>query len=255
MKPMKVLITDDEADSRKVLRNMLVRYFPQFTEILEADTVEKGRALIRVHRPHLTFLDVVLPDGTGFDVLEAVSQLSCKVIFVTAYDEYAVKAFRVGAVDYLLKPVHHEQFIEAVNQALETTYKGITDFKWNELYNLLATGKNIPKIILRTSEAIYATDVEDIIRCEADGGYTHFYLDDGRRITVSRPLKSYQELLPPDVFFRVHQSHLVNLRHFDHYKKKDGGLVVMKDGSLLPVSIRKKEDLMKVLNRLDNSIS
>ena len=252
---MKVLITDDEAESRKVLRNMLNRYFPQFTEILEADSVEKGRALIRIHRPDLTFLDVVLPDGTGFDILEAVSQLSCKVIFVTAYDEYAVKAFRVGAVDYLLKPVHPDQFVEAVNQALQTTYRGVADFRWNELYHLLAAGKNINKIILRTSEAIYAADVEDIIRCEADGGYTHFYLCDGRRITVSKPLKSYQELLPADIFFRVHQSHLVNLRHFDHYKKKDGGLVAMKDGSLLPVAVRKKEDLMNILDRLDKTFS
>lgn len=244
---LKVLIVDDEQNARDVIAVILKKNCAGIDLVGEADGVQTGITAIRELKPDLVLLDIHLKDGTGFDLLKQLGEPEFKIIFITAYEEYALKAFKFSATDYILKPINSKELLDSVGRVVQ-------DFKATTAAELAALNRNYSnqskeskKIILKTSDSIYVVPVTDIIRCESDTYYTKFYLNDGEKIMVSNTLKSYDELLSEFGFFRVHQSHLINMDYFSKFKKVDGGFAVMKDGSEIPVAMRKKELFLQMI--------
>ncbi len=249
---LKTIIVDDVKAVRENIADLLKDFcFSSVTVIAEADSVKSGVEQIIKHKPDLVFLDVEMPDGTGFDLLKKLSGNKIKVIFVTAYDHYSIKAIKYSAIDYLLKPIDIDELKVAVEKAKELIEKENWELKFNALFSNIDSIKSVPtKLILKTSENIHSVNIDDIIRCEADNNYTSFYLLNGKKILVSTTIKEYEDILVDTNFFRVHQSHLINLNHFDYFKKNDGGFVVMKDNSTVPVSTRKRTQLLQLIEKM-----
>jgi two-component system, LytTR family, response regulator len=245
---MKVAIIDDEADARSTLRHFLIQEQPGF-EIREASTVATGIELIDGYKPDLVFLDVMMPDGTGFDLLKQLQAINFKLVIVSGHQEYALQAFRFSAIDYLVKPIDADELRETLSRI-----KPISDQPWNEMLEVLRQAV-LPaqtadrKIVLKDMNAIYVVAVSSIIRCEASDNYTTFFVLGQAPIVVSKPLKEYDDLLAPFRFLRVHQSHLINVNHLQQFNKRDGGSIKMKDGSEVPVSSRKRDLLMDQLSK------
>jgi two-component system LytT family response regulator len=190
-----------------------------------------------------------MPDGTGFDLLNQVGEKNFELIFITAFQEYAIMAIKFSALDYILKPIDAEELKTALQNALDTI-----DFKKEETqYEALTHNLNTHqkrKLVLKTQESVHVVDLNEIIRCEADKNYTFFYLNSGKKILVSRTLKDFELLLANHGFFRVQQSHLINLEYIDRYDKSEGGSVIMKDGAAVPLSTAKKEQFFQLLENL-----
>lgn len=248
---MRIVLVDDDSIIRENLKTLLSIYSPQSVVVAEADGVKAGLACIKEHKPDLVLLDVEMNDGTGFDLLYLYGQLDFKVIFVTGHDAYAIRAFKISAIDYVLKPVDPNDLLVALKKAEGTAERNEQQVRVANLVQNNREDRSNQKIILKDSETVYLVAVKDIIRCESETNYTRFYLIDGRVLMVSKTLKEYDTLFEGLSFFRAHQSHLINLLHFDRYEKKDGGTLFMKDGSALPVAVRKKEALMAALERLN----
>jgi two-component system, LytTR family, response regulator len=244
---MRIVLIDDDQTIRENLTTLLSIYAPECTIVGEADSVKNGLEKIREFKPELVLLDVRLKDGTGFDLLSFYGKLDFKVVFVTGHDGYAIKAFKFSAIDYILKPVDPDDLVSALNKVKQIGDTKEQNLKVANLVQNKRLDSEEQKIILKDSETVYLVAVNDIIRCESETNYTRFYLVDGRVLMVSKTLKEYDTLFEDQSFFRAHQSHLINLRHFDRFEKKDGGQVFMKDGSTLPVAVRKKESLMMAL--------
>jgi len=242
-----VIVVDDEQKARETIINILGLSNLDFKISGEADSVNSAYDLINKKHPDLVLLDINLPDGTGFDLIKMFSHINFKVIFITAHEEYAIKAFKFSALDYILKPITAGDLIQAVEKADETISKEENEIKINAVLSNL---EKIKKIVLKTAESIHIVQVKNIIRCEADVNYTTFYLDNGESLLVSKTLKEYSELLETSGFFRTHQSHLVNFDHILRYDKTEGGHLVMNDESIVPVSSRKKDDLFKLFERM-----
>ncbi|HEY8399674.1 MAG TPA: response regulator [Cytophagaceae bacterium] len=240
----KAIIIDDEKKSRITLRNQLEKYCENIQIIAEADSVQSGINEITRHNPEVVFLDIQMPDGTGFDLLNSFNEINFKIIFITAYDQFAVKAFKFSAVDYLLKPVDPDQLVAAVKK-LEKMDE-LTEMT-SKLRLLMENKLNIKKIALPTFEGIKLAKIDEIIRCEADSNYTTIYITNNRKIVVTRTLKEYEELLSGFDFVRIHKSHLINLRFVDKYVSGDGGYVIMEDGSQVEVARRRKDVLLNLL--------
>jgi two-component system LytT family response regulator len=247
---LRAIIIDDIDAIRQKNSALIAEYCPNVALIAEADSVESGVEAIRKFVPDLVFLDVELSDGTGFDLLQQLRPVNFKVIFVTAYQEFAVKAFRFSAIDFLLKPIDPEELVTAVKKAEETLNKELLELQFSTLFANIERPRNLTKLVLRTAEKIYSVDVQDIIRCESERNYTTFYLNNGQKLLLSTTLKEYETLLLPMGFFRSHQSHLINLLYFDHYVKGDGNTIVMKDQSKVPLAIRKKDEFLQLLTTL-----
>jgi len=241
-------IVDDVAQARETLKEDLETYCPDVEIIGEADGVVTGSKLLRGIKPDIVFLDIQLQDGSGFDILEIVPDLEAKVIFTTASDEFAIKAFKFSAVDYLLKPVDPDELMEAVKKATEA------NISQNKNYDLLLDTmkeKELPqRMALHTLEKIHVTEISDIVRCESSGNYTTFFFKSGQKLLVTKTLKEFDNMLSEHKFARVHQSHLINTHQIKEYVKVDGGYLVMHDGSRVPVSLRKKASVMKLLDEL-----
>lgn len=245
---IKAIIIDDEKNCRETLLAMLKSYCPQVQVIAECKSVDEGIRMIHAQNPDLLFLDVEMPNATGFDLLEQVGQTDFEVIFTTAHDHYALKAFRYSALDYLLKPIHGEDLVNAVSRFEKKTNKQDSSLQLNLLLSNLKNLKSpVNKIALPASDGLNLVDVQDIIRLEADGNYTNFITAHGKHI-VSKSLKEYDDLLSDNNFLRIHQSHLINLNYVKKYVRGDGGHIVMQDGTTLPVSIRKKHDVLEKLS-------
>ncbi len=244
---IKTVIIDDEAEGRNVVSNVLKNYCPEVEILGEADSVASGFNLIKKTDPHLVFLDVQMPDGTGFNLLEQFDEIAFQVVFVTAYEQYAIRAFKYSAIDYILKPIDPQLLIEAVEKArLLPPAKSQTT---ERVVNLLENSKTISKIALPTQNGYRFVKVQDIVRCESDNNYTLFYLQSNKQFIVTRTLKDYEVLLKNESFVRVHQSHLINLNYVDQYIKGEGGTAIMSDGSEIEVSRRKKELFLKSMLR------
>lgn len=237
------------------MKGFLSLYAPDIQILGEADSVKSGINAIEYHQPNVVFLDIQLGDGTGFDILEQLVQkngsLSCHVVFITAHEQYAVKAFRFSALDYLLKPVDPEELrkvIEKIKKALTVNdnYAHIDLL----LENIRKKVDKFKRIALSTSDGIHLFEVSDIIRCESQDNYTKFYIKDSKPILIAKTLKEYEDLLSEQGFERIHQSHLINLAYLRSYIKKDGGYAVMADNSHLPISQRKKERLQELLRSM-----
>ncbi len=247
----RTIIIDDEIKARETIVEMMKIYCKNVIIVAQAQDVKSGISAIKQYKPDLILLDIKLPDGSGFDLLKKLDIIDFKIIFITAYEQYAIKAFRFSALDYLLKPIDPEELINAVEKVDKSIGNDNLNLKLDAfLSNIPNISKEVKKIVLKTSDNIYLVDVQDIIRCESDRNYTMFYLVNGEKIIVSRTLKEFDELLNKYNFFRVHQSHIINLRYVVRYEKRNKNCVVMKDNSKIPVSFRKKNELLKIFKTL-----
>ncbi|MBN2237970.1 MAG: response regulator transcription factor [Bacteroidales bacterium] len=248
---IKAVCIDDEQLARESIID-LIKLSNQEIEIVgEAESVESAIQIIHTHHPDLVFLDIQLADGTGFDLLQKLTKINFKLIFITAYEEFALRAIKFSAIDYLLKPINPADFFAALSKA-ETIFEKENQHKQLEalISHLNPDEKKKKKLVLRTAESIHLIDIQDIIRCEANSGYTEFYLDSGKSILVSKGLIEFDELLSECGFIRTHQSHLININFIESYEKTDGGYILMRDKSNVPVSNRKKENMIRFFEKL-----
>lgn len=248
---LRAIIIDDIESIRKRHLAIIKTSCPNISIIGQADSVASGTTLIKQLMPDLVFLDVEMPDGSGFDLLQRLKPINFKVIFITGHEDFAIRAFRFSAIDYLLKPLEASQLIEAVKKAEESLSKEIFDMKLTNLFANLDRPKNHQKLILKTAEKIYSVNIQDIVNCESDKNYTTFNFINAPKLVVSTNLKEYENLLTPFNFFRTHKSHLINMAYFDHFIKTDGGnRIVMKNKVNIPLSVRKKEEFLVLLENL-----
>ena len=249
------LLIDDDSNLRNGMKGLLSLYAPDIQILGEADSVKAGISAIEYHQPNVVFLDIQLGDGTGFDILEQIVQkngsLSCHVVFITAHEQYAVKAFRFSALDYLLKPVDPEELRKVIDK-IKKALTGNDNYAHIDLLleNIRKKVDKFKRIALSTSDGIHLFEVSDIIRCESQDNYTKFYIKDSKPILIAKTLKEYEDLLSEQGFERIHQSHLINLAYLRSYIKKDGGYAVMADNSHLPISQRKRERLQELLKSM-----
>lgn len=245
------IIVDDEERHHETLNKMLTNFCPEIQLLGDAFNVKEAINLIDEKSPQLIFLDIEMPGGNGFTLFEHFDDPPFEVIFTTAHDLYAINAIKYAALDYLMKPVNIRELQEAVARATKIISKSENTSSNQKIdvlkSNLKLEDKRLTKIALPSSDGIDFIEAEAIIRAEAERSYSNFYLENGKKILVSKPLKEYEALLEQCNFFRVHKSHMINLTHIEKYIKGKGGYVIMKDGSHVDVSVRKKDDL---LNRL-----
>ncbi|MBQ0734490.1 LytR/AlgR family response regulator transcription factor [Aquimarina celericrescens] len=243
------IIVEDMPDALQLLKSDLKANHPEIKVIDTAQSVVEAAKSLRNTEPDILFLDIMLGDGTGFDVLEIFPELKSKIIFVTASDEYAIRAFKFAAIDYVLKPYSNQELAQAIEKAKQQIQPNSE--RLNILKNTLSAPEQKPdKISLHTLDKIIIVSLDDIIRCESDSNNTIFYLQDGQKIFVTKTLKYFADMLKSYQFLRVHQSHLVNLQCISAFIKTDGGYLMLKNGENIPVSVRKKNEVMEILDRL-----
>lgn len=241
---MNCIIVDDEPTSVIVLRKLLQQFCPEITIVGEAHSGDEAIELIRQHKPDLVFLDIEMPFGNAFDLLKRLPVIDFEIIFVTAFDNYAVNAFKFSALDYLLKPVDIDDLKKAVSKAQQRLKeKNFNQRLENFLHNVSQAGTH--KIALPTLEGLVFFDTNDIINCTAEGPYTVFNFKDGKNLLVTGTLKEFEEMLPENSFCRVHHSHLINIDHIRKYYKGKGGYVEMTNGKTIEVSQRKKDEFLE----------
>ena len=245
----KALIIDDENRTRDLIAKMINSFGLDLEAIPAGENVKSGIEAINEIKPDIVFLDIQMPDGTGFDVLKSVQNKNFEVIFITAHEEFAIKAIKFSALDYILKPVDPTELRTAVERALTSLDSKKEESQFEALQNNIQTNQK-RRLVLKTQESVHVVELDQIIRCEADRNYTSFFLTEGRKILVSKTLKEYETLLSGHSFLRVQQSHLVNLDYVDRYDKGNGGSVVMKDGSEVPLSPAKREIFFKILENM-----
>ncbi|MBK6524501.1 MAG: response regulator transcription factor [Crocinitomicaceae bacterium] len=238
---IRAVIIDDIPEAISVLKSDLENYCVNIEVVGSAEGVVTGAKLIRDLKPDLVFLDIQMKDGSGFDLLEIVPDVQFKLIFTTASDEFAVKAFKFAAVDYLLKPIDPDELMDAVSriEGQDKAAQRIDLLKENFV--------KAKRIALNTLEKIHIVNVEEILRCESNINYTMFYFTDGTKLLVTKTLKEFDNLLSGHNFIRVHQSHLINTNFIKEFLKSAGD-IVMKDGTKVPVSTRKKQVLMDMIS-------
>ena len=247
---IRCVIVEDEEMARNVLKSLLAQYCPDVMVCAEADDVISGKNMIETFRPDMVFLDIEMPGGSGFKLLTSIENKDFEVVFITAYEQFAIKAIRHDALDYILKPIDPKELVAAVEKVNEAKYKKTLKKQYdNLLKNLDPEQLVVRKISLSTSDKIHLIDVDDIIRCESDNYYTIIFFKDGTSLMVSKTLKDMEQKLEEYDFVRTHKSHLVNMRCIMNFIK-DEMMVVMTDGTKVPVSKRKKEKILEVINNL-----
>ena len=245
MPNLRAILVDDEAHCLETLRWQLDRYCPSVEVIGTHRSAREALTDIARQKPDVVFVDIEMPRMNAFEMLATLDPIDFHVIFTTAYDEYAVKAFKVNAVDYLLKPIDKDELVAAVQKAESAPVGGRPYDNLKRFFQ--QGGDSSGRISLSTFEGLEIIEVNDIIRCQSDSNYSEIMLDGGRKIIVSRTLKEVEEMLRDYPFFRVHHSHLVNLRHVRKYLRGDGGLVVMSDQSQVNVARSRKDRLINIL--------
>lgn len=243
------IIIEDMSDALALLKKDIETRHPEIDIIATAQSVVEAAKVLRKNQPDILFLDIMLGDGTGFDILEIFPDLKSKIIFVTASDEYAIRAFKFAAIDYVLKPYAQEDLSLAIERAKEQIQPNKERLRI--LKDTIAAPDQKPdKISLHTLDQIIIVSLDDIIRCESDSNNTIFHLQDKRKIFVTKTLKYFAEMLKSYDFVRIHQSHLVNLQCISAYIKTDGGYLMLKNGENVPVSVRKKTEIIEILDRM-----
>lgn len=245
---IQTVLIDDEVDSIRVLQRLLETYCPNVNVIGTASGVDTGVELIRETKPDLVLLDIEMSQGNAFDLLNQLMPLSFQVIFVTAFDNYAIRAFKYSAVDYLLKPVDIDDLRGAVARVRERpeTHDLAEQMKilLNNVGMLHLTQQ---KMAIPTITGLNFVPVQDILRFEAKGNYTVIYLSSGETVMATRTIRDYEEVLPENIFCRIHNSHIINLSHIEKYQKGRGGIVLMEDGTTIEVAARRREEFMRRL--------
>ena len=247
---MKIGLIDDELEARNNLKALLSDYCKDFTIIGEADGVKSGLKLLKEVNPDVIFLDIKMIDGTGFDLLDLIPSPKFRIIFVTAFDTFAIKAFKYSAIDYLLKPINPKDLIGSVERI--KSWKNQTQ-PIEQIKNLIYTVKNdsFQTIILSTQEGLYYIKLEDIMWIKAEKNYSTFHLQKGEEIIVSKSLGEYAKILPK-TFFRSHQSYIIQLSYVHQLSRKDGN-VILKNRQTIPISRRKKDEFIDRMNEFYNS--
>jgi two-component system LytT family response regulator len=246
---LKAVIVEDTLQDKQMLKSLLVPWRNEIKIVGEADTRTEAINLIDQCQPDVVFLDIQLKEGDGFDVLQSLKSIDFKIIFTTSFETYAIRAIRLSALDYLVKPIDKEEFEQTIRRLLSELTNSAHKKK---IETLISNISQVKKVALPAQNSIKFVNIDDIVRCLADSNYTWFYLSDGSKILVCRCLKEYEELLEPYGFFRVHQSHLVNLRYVSEFKKEAGGIVVMEDSEEIYVARRRKEMLLAAINGVRN---
>jgi two-component system, LytTR family, response regulator len=255
------VIIEDELNSRNVLQHLLKKNCPNIHIAGIGTNVKEGIQVVQKFKPELVFLDITMPDGSGFDVIEQLcpngtlsSDLFFDIIFTTAFEKFAIKAIKYSALDYLLKPIDSAELKIAVKKVEERRKNSARQNVSSILEYIKQGDEPFSKITLPTGNAYEVVQIKDIVRCEAYDNYTYVYMANGKKYLVSGTLKHYEEQLPSKDFIRTHHSHLINISHIVRYSKEDGGHTVMSDGSKVDVSRRKKEDfLVRFKNYLGNN--
>jgi len=247
---LKTVIVDDEQDAVNFIESIANEYCPSIKIIGKAYSAIEGVEVITKLKPDLVFLDVEMPHGSGFDLLAGFPEKEFDVIFITAFNHYAIRAIKFSAVDYILKPININEFIEAVKRVEESRKeKTGSNHNFNTLFENLQTA--LPsKLAIPTSSGMEYLNTREIIRIEADRSYSWFFMGDEKKHLVSRNLKEYQELLSDRNFFRTHNSHLINLEHVKKYIRHEGGYIEMTDGSNVPISRGKKDLFLEHMGRI-----
>ncbi|MFH1321980.1 MAG: LytTR family DNA-binding domain-containing protein [Bacteroidota bacterium] len=239
---LKTIIIDDEAKSIKTIELIIKEFCRNITIVGKANSAIDGIKEIQNKKPDLVFLDIEMPHGNGFDLLESIPERDFDVIFVTAYNHYAVKAFKFSAIDYILKPIDIEELVNAVKKVEESRKEHPKSYPdYNALLENIRSASPC-KLTIPTLEGLEYINIKNIIRIEADRSYSEIYLKEGKKLIVSKSLAEIENLLDDKNFFRTHKSHLINLDHVNKFLRIDGGSVEMIDGSIVIVSRRKKDD-------------
>jgi two-component system LytT family response regulator len=246
---IKAIIIDDIEQARITFKKDLEAYAADVEVIAEAGGVVEGAKLLKRMQPDILFLDIQMQDGSGFDLLDVLPEINFKIVFITASDAHAIKAFRYAAIDYLLKPIDPDELVSALEK-----YR-LQHLNENAKYRLLNDSlKNHSRpherLALHSQDKINIVNITDILRCESNVNYTCFYFSGGKKMLVTKTLKEFEDLLSDQGFYRVHQSHLVNTKYIREYIKTEGGHLIMNDGAMVPVSTRKRPEVMKMLEEL-----
>ena len=248
---IRTIIVEDEPVSREMLTLMLQRYKDDIEIIDTCSNPTDGIESIAKHQPDLIFLDIQMPKMNGFDMLKKIPVINFEVIFTTAFDQYAINAIRISALDYLLKPVDDEDLALAIEKCKERLQSKKSGKQFENLFNNLVNKNHLDKTLaLAASDGISFVKMCDILRVEANGRYTKFYLLNKETILVSKTLGDFEEILAANQFFRIHDSSIINLNHIKKYIRGDGGLVVLSDNTELDVARRRKEDFIKLIPKL-----
>lgn len=247
---MHVLVVDDEKNARETIVQMLKLYCPEIQTIKEATSVKTARDTIKRTKLDLLLLDIQLEDGNGFDILKNIDLENLSIIFITAYDQYAIKAFKVSAIDYILKPVDPDELAAAIELAHKKIAKDLLANRIDFFLEQIETrSSTIKKIILKTVERTHFVLISDIIYCEADRNYTTFLLENGQKIIMSKNLREYEELLPNTIFLRPHQSYLINTNYITEYIKGDKNAFILTNGHEIPISMRRRDIVLNYLKK------
>lgn len=243
---IKAVIVDDEENNIGALQSLLTQFCPEIDITGTAGNARQAFTVISELQPQLVFLDIEMPMGNGFDLLEKLMPVNFEVIFVTAFDQYAITAFKYSALDYLLKPVSIDDLKRAVSRSvLRIAEKNVN----NRIETLIANFRNeaqgLKKIGLPTAEGLIFEEIENIIHLQAESNYTLVFIRNKKKMTITKSLKEFEDMLPASIFCRLHHSHIVNLNYITKYYKGRGGYVELSDGTTVEVSTRKKDDFLE----------
>ena len=239
------VIVGDEPKNTKVIRNMLKEFCPQVSVTGEADNASSAKSVIREKRPQLVFLDIEMPYGNGFDLLNELMPVDFEIVFVTAFDKYLLQALKYSALDFLLKPVNIEELQSAVKNAEVRIEKNMINQQLRVLLDNFKKDSRLKKIAIPTTDGLDFVSISEIVRLEAMGAYTRIHINKSGSVVVSKTLKDYESLLPEDIFFRIHNSHVINLNYIQKYGRGRGGVVILEDGSVIEVATRRKEEFLR----------
>ena len=243
---IKTVIVDDEQNNVGTLQSLLKQFCPEIEIIGTAGNAKQAFTVINELQPQLVFLDIEMPMGNGFDLLEKLMPVNFEVIFVTAFDQYAITAFKYAALDYLLKPVSIDDLKRAVNRsAIRIAEKNVNNRIESLIANFRSEAQGLKKIGLPTAEGLVFEEIENIMHLQAESNYTLVYIRNKKKMTITKSLKEFEDLLPANIFCRLHHSHIVNLNYITKYYKGRGGYVELTDGTTVEVSTRKKDDFLE----------
>ena len=244
---LSAILIDDEQHCNETLRFELKRHCPDVKIVAEVNSGAEAIVEIRRHSPDIIFLDIEMPGMSGFDMLQQFDQISFHIIFVTAYDQYAIQAFRFAAIDYLLKPVISAHLCEAIDKIKSSKAKGDSEEQFQTLLHNIRDGLKSPRMAVPSGRGMDFISLHDILYCVAESNYSHLHMIDRKKYTMSKTLKETELLLTHLNFFRIHQSYIINIDHMQRYMRDDGGYVIMVDGKKIPIAKRRKEAFMSLI--------
>ncbi|HET6992956.1 MAG TPA: LytTR family DNA-binding domain-containing protein [Bacteroidia bacterium] len=241
------IIADDEKNGAESLGLLITEYCSGLEIKAIVHSVKDAITAIKKHKPSIVFLDIEMPVGNGFDIANETADQQYKIIFTTAHKDYAIEALKLQAIDYLLKPIDADELMTAVNNAVRQISSQVNFNQLNNLFQQAQSNRQTARISIPGNDGFILMDTDKIIRLEADSNYTQLYSSDGKKITVSKTLKEFETLLDASIFFRIHHTHIINLNKVERYVRGDGGYVILKDGSSVPVSRSRKIEFLNLI--------